>query len=150
VLVYLAGPIAGLGYAGATDWREFATCVLSDEDIVALSPMRGKQYLQDVGVIGSSHTRPDRPLSTPQAIVARDYFDVKRADLILVNLLGATRVSIGTMFEAAWCLHWRKPLVLVMEESGNPHDHWFVHQAAGFRVSRLTDGLELTTAILKP
>jgi hypothetical protein len=34
--------------------------------------------------------------------MTRDRFDATRCDVLLVNLLGAERVSIGTMMEVAW------------------------------------------------
>jgi len=44
--VYLAGPITGLSYEKAVDWRRYAQIVLLEEgDIVAVSPMRSKDYL---------------------------------------------------------------------------------------------------------
>src|SRR5260221_181803 len=46
--VYLAGPITGLDYAGATDWRNEAKLQLALEGITGLSPMRGKEYLSAV------------------------------------------------------------------------------------------------------
>jgi len=58
--------------------------------------MKGKTVLQ-------------QPLVSPPGAVGRDRFDVQTCDLLLVNLLGATSVSIGTMFELAWTDAWRKP-----------------------------------------
>lgn len=44
--VYLAGPISGQSYDGATSWREEAKEELSSwSDIIGYSPMRGKTYL---------------------------------------------------------------------------------------------------------
>ncbi len=147
--VYLAGPITGLEYTGATGWRDFATCVFSDYDITGLSPMRHKEFLSGFGIFDARHHT--NPLHTPSGVVARDYYDVKRCSLVLMNLLGATMVSIGSVFEAAWCVDLRKPLVMVIEPQLklNPHDHWFMHQAASFVVPSLIEGIETSVAILK-
>ena len=40
--VYLAGPITGLTYDGATDWRHAVAADLNSVGIKGLSPMRGK------------------------------------------------------------------------------------------------------------
>jgi len=40
--VYLAGPIKGLTYTGATDWRDEAKDALYDIGIAGYSPMRAK------------------------------------------------------------------------------------------------------------
>lgn len=147
--VYLAGPIAGLDYAGAVGWREQATEDLFAWGVKALSPMRAKQYLRDVTEF-TGHCRDEGsegPLSSARSVVARDRFDVLRADVILVNLVGATRISIGTMFEMAWAMLNHKPVVLAMEP-GNVHEHAFVGEAAGFRVETLSEALRVTRAIL--
>ena len=40
MIVYLAGPITGKTYAGATDWRHDFGLILPK--VIKLSPMRGK------------------------------------------------------------------------------------------------------------
>jgi len=148
--VYLAGPIAGLDYAGATDWRGEAQSFLGLFDIKALSPMRAKEYLSQVtafsGTCGPESTMG--PLSGARPVYTRDRFDVMRCDVLLVNLLGATRVSIGTMFEVAWASLMQKPVVVVMEPEGNVHEHCFLEQATGFRVATLSEGLEVVRAVI--
>lgn len=144
--VYLAGPISGLTYGGATDWRKQAVDVLAEAGIEGLDPMRGKDYLADVGVLEGSYE--DWPLSTSQGITARDRFDATRCDLLLVNLLGATRVSIGSMLEIAWADSRRTPIVLVMEKEGNPHDHPMIRECAGFITDSLDVGMACCIAIL--
>jgi nucleoside 2-deoxyribosyltransferase len=144
--VYLAGPIAGLDYDGATGWRDAAAKELADADIKALSPLRGQENLRSVGLIGTGG-RDDHPLSTESAIFARDHNDVRNCDVVLMYLRGADRVSIGSMFEAAWAVELRKPLVLVIE-TGNPHDHAFLRQAAAFVVDNLPDALEVVRHII--
>jgi nucleoside 2-deoxyribosyltransferase len=147
---YLAGPIAGCSYAGATDWRLSAQSDLARLGITAFSPLRCKTHLSGVAVLDSGHN-PEHPLCSPEAIFARDRFDVERVDALFVNLLGATHVSIGTVMEIAWAHVWRKPVVVVMEPSGNVHDgHAMLMQCLAFRTDNVTTGLELLAAILLP
>ena len=44
-LVFLAGPISGLSYEGASDWREYVRKRLPDP-LVGFSAMRGKPHLE--------------------------------------------------------------------------------------------------------
>jgi hypothetical protein len=48
--VYLAGPITGLTYEGATEWRNVAAEKLDSDKIETLSPLRGKNYLLGRGL----------------------------------------------------------------------------------------------------
>lgn len=146
--VYLAGPISGLTYGQCTDWREKVKDTV-DPGIVGLSPMRGKQYLEERsskdGMITGSYE--EWPLSSSRGINTRDHWDVSRCDVVFVNLLGATTVSIGTVMEIAWAHAYRKPVVLVMEESGNPHEHCMIRECVGFRVKTLEEGIDVLNAL---
>lgn len=152
--VYLAGPIAGLGYAGATEWREDASSALEAVGIKALSPMRAKEYLASVERdVGFSATCEEyghlSPLSGPRGIMTRDRFDATRCDVLLVNLLGADKVSIGTVMEIAWADLRRTPIVCCIEADGsNVHEHCMVTEAIGFRCASLAEGLHVTRSIL--
>lgn len=149
--VYLSGPITGLTFAGATDWRQYAIEELARSAIEGVSPMRAKDYLAKLNGPISGHGRDYIDmgvLSTPQAVCARDRFDTMRVDVMLVNLLGADRVSIGTMVEFGWADAARVPIIGVIEPSGNVHDHMFVTQLIGFRVETLEAGLSIAKAIL--
>lgn len=129
--VYLAGPISGLTYEGATDWRTDVIHALADADIIGVSPMRGPEYLLSEKVIRDSY--PEQALSTVKGITYRDRFDVMTCDVVLMHVLGATKVSIGTMIEAGWADAFRKPVVLAMEP-GNVHQHGMLETIAGWIV----------------
>lgn len=149
--VYLAGPITGLNFAGCTDWREHAIKELADAGIKGLSPMRAKEYLASLeGVISGTGEEYAHmgPLSLPQGVTTRDRFDATRCDVLLVNLLGAERVSIGTVMEIAWADLKRTPIVCAIEESGNVHEHMMINQAIGFRATSLEQALHLVKAVI--
>lgn len=148
--VYLAGPITGLDFKGATDWREFAKAELRKVGIKGLSPMRGKEYLAHVkeftadgDMYGSLSV-----LSSNRGIMTRDRWDATRCDVLLVNLLNAPKVSIGTVMEIAWADSKRTPIVCAIEPSGNPHEHGMITEALGYRVPTLEEALHLVKAIL--
>lgn len=152
--VYLAGPITGLTYDEGQDWREYATRQLAEQGIEAYSPLRAKKYLREFGKLdaggsdGCAYLNAST-LSNPAGITTRDRFDCTGRDVVLVNLLGAERVSIGTMIELGWADATRTPIVLVIEP-GNVHAHAMVEAVAGFTVDTLEEGLKVVEAILLP
>jgi hypothetical protein len=82
--------------------------------------------------------------------MVRDHFDATRCGVVLANLLGTDRVSIGTVMEIAWCYEARVPLVVVMEEDGNPHDHPMVNEAASYRVTTLDQAVGVIADLFRP
>jgi nucleoside 2-deoxyribosyltransferase len=148
--VYLAGPISGLTFDGAQDWREHAVCELAKSGIHGLSPLRAKEYLRSIGTISGTGEEYAHMgvLSTPRGVMTRDRFDATRCDVLLVNLLGAQRVSIGTVMEIAWADAKRTPIVCAIEDKGNPHEHMMVSEALGYRVPTLDEAIHVTRAII--
>jgi hypothetical protein len=150
--VYLAGPISGLNFGECTDWRDTVRLQLSMAGIRGLSPLRAKEYLAALGdakLTGTGEEYRDLGLmSTPRAVMTRDRFDASRCGVLFVNLLGATKVSIGTMMEVAWADLNRTPIVCVIEPTGNVHEHMMLTEAIGFRVATIEDGIKVTKAIL--
>ena len=143
--VYLAGPITGCTYGECTDWRkEFAAAM--PEVVECFSPMRFKKHLDNGEAIADNY--PQHVLCSQRGIMSRDYFDCSRADLGVFNFLGATRVSIGTVMEIAWCFAHRIPTVVVMEKEGNIHEHSMLREAISFRVESLEAAEEVVRAIL--
>ena len=132
--IFLAGPLTGISYNDALEWRKYVERRLPP-DVIAFSALRGKAYVERETVLKDAY--PDHLLSTPQGTITRDRFDVSRCDALFVNFLKADRVSIGTIMEMAWADAWRIPIILAME-NGNIHDHAFVRQVAAF----ITDDLD--------
>ena len=161
--VYLAGPITGCTYEGATDWREFVIEDLEGE-FICLSPMRAKEYLTGATDIaksydaydeasaegeGSSHYRlPDvgKILSCNKGINRRDSWDCRTADILLVNLHSAPRVSVGTVLEIGMAWSARKPVIAVME-GGNIHEHPMISDMVDFRCPDLDIALEVLRSL---
>ncbi len=158
LFVYLAGPIKGCSYDNATDWRvdthaffhrlEHPTC-----RIEALSPMRFKTHLKNTKCLDGGHVNrapanAQELLCTPHGITTRDRMDVMRSELVIMNLLGATQVSIGTMIELGWADAKNIPVIVVMEKDENIHNHPMVNEIASFIVHSLSDAKELAKQIL--
>jgi nucleoside 2-deoxyribosyltransferase len=152
--VYLAGPIAGLTFSGCVDWRRYAIVELSKAGIRGLSPMRGKEYLEEI-----ARTEPftadcdayaiQGPLSTNRGIMTRDRWDATRCDVLLANFAEAAPgvVSIGTCMEVAWADLKRTPIVAVLPKD-NIHAHGMILEAIGYRLDTLEEALFVTKAIL--
>lgn len=67
------------------------------------------------------------PATTSTGITIRDFTDVSRCDLMLVNLNEhAGKVSQGTLYEIAWAYALRKPIVAAMDK-GNIHAHPMIY-----------------------
>lgn len=143
--VYLAGPITGLSFRGATSWRAYATEYLASHNIAGVSPLRGKEYLQEESSLAKSYS--DKAMSTPRGIMTRDFFDCTRCGVVIANLLGAGKPSLGTVMEMAWCYSSRVPLIVCMEEAGNLHDHPMVNEATGYRTTDLEEALDIAVKL---
>lgn len=153
--VYLAGPITGQSYDGATDWREYTKlkfyelCTQTYHQIHGLSPMRHKsEFLRQETKIEDTYEHD--VMSCQRGIYGRDKLDCHRADLVIANFLGADRVSIGTVMEVAWAAGNGIPVILVMENEGNPHEHAMIREAAYWRVDNLDEAIITTYKILVP
>lgn len=145
--VYLAGPITGLTYDEGQDWRTEAIDYFAAHGIHALSPLRNKEFLRTFGKLNDQYLNVN-PLSDDSGIVTRDRNDVKTCDCVLMNLLGAQKVSIGTMIEVGWSDAYRKPLIVVMEKTGNINEHSMLRGIAGYRTESLNEGMALAASVL--
>ncbi len=148
--VYLAGPIAGLSYNGCTEWRTEVAQRLNSDAIHCLTPMRGKEALAGEEHI-SSGAYPT-PMASQKGITRRDAFDTHRASALFVNLLGAKRVSIGTVMEIAWAWRANIPVILIRDTTtaGDLHDHVMLNEAATYIVDTLQEGVRIVKLLLEP
>lgn len=116
--IYLAGPMKGLTWKEANKWRKRMSFSLSPK-IHTLSPLRACEINNQP--IDSAE---DDLIKNTEAINIRDYNDVKRCDLVLVNLLDAHEKSVGTIMEIAWAQVLRKPIVIIFDGGeDNAHNH---------------------------
>jgi hypothetical protein len=156
-LVYVAGPIAGCTWEETVEWRDHIKARLPECRI--LTPMRGKDFLRTMSAmpLTSKYIGENTPMSEVEevisnqhAIVVRDHWDVKRCDVLFVNLLPSLatgKASIGTCFELAWAWKYQKPAIVVMNE-GNPNDHPFVQEAAYAVVPTTARAIAITRILL--
>lgn len=146
--VYLAGPIAGLTYDDAQDWRDYAQSYLESNGIDGFSPLRKKRSLL-VGRLGT-FACGTHPLTTNRGILTRDHHDVMNCDALLVYLFASDSLSVGTIMEVAWAHAYRKPVIACIEATGNVHEHCMLSEAIDFRTPELDDALNIVCSILNP
>jgi nucleoside 2-deoxyribosyltransferase len=127
--VYLAGPIAGLSYGDAVAWRAQAKRAFENAGITAYSPMRAKEALAGMGPLAGAWESPSYDPLSPHSVFKRDMADIYRADVILANLAGAEKVSIGTMIELGVAHQLQIPIVVVLRPA-DIHWHIFVLEVA--------------------
>jgi len=129
--IYFAGPISGKSGDDVFGYYEEIKKELAGFATI-LSPMTGKAELRF-----EKNYKPggySSPVATDHAIVERDLWMVRQADVVFVNLRGAAWVSIGTVSELAWAHLLGKHTVIAMEK-GNIHEHAFVVEMADIRFS---------------
>jgi nucleoside 2-deoxyribosyltransferase len=165
--VYTAGPITGLNYQdSALGWRADLAKLLPDH-IRTLSPMRGKSFLKDAGIlVGDPNMYPQHAMATAKGIMCRDGNDVMNCDLMIANFLGAEKASVGTAIEFGLAHAYRKPVILVIERDGqmfrsnprpdeevplvNPHWHGMIQAIAGYIVPTLEEAAIIAAHLLTP
>lgn len=145
--VYLAGPIRGLTYEQATEWRVDAEQNLTSLGHTSATPMRGKEALKTRGKITNSYE--EFPMSSEAGIYGRDIFDIASCDVLLANLLNTKEVSIGTAMEIQ-AARDRGKYVLVVMEDDNPHNHPFVRRAASLVVKDMDMALDVLAVLGEP
>jgi nucleoside 2-deoxyribosyltransferase len=146
--VYLAGPIAGLTYDEGQDWRTYAQAVLEGANIDGFSPLRGKQFLRAAGKIGTAGFA--HALASDKGIMKRDTNDVRTSAVVLVNFVGATKISRGTDMELMAAYILNIPVVVACPEDSIMLDHPMVRAAVDYRVDTLDDALEVIQTIVNP
>ena len=144
--IYLAGPIFGVSYKEAVDWRDEIKKMFLP-GIVGISPMRLKEFLSKKRKIG--HSYEDDDLSNARAIRTRDKMDVKICDMIVAFMpreMNEKRPSTGTTMELGWADAFDKPIVLITDD---PHliKHPLTGQAAGFIVPDIVRAAEVVNGV---
>lgn len=176
--VYLAGPIVGVEYGKARfGWRREFEQLLhwqpywsTENDVTGhvtslapslrpetqhihlFSPMRGRLLMdaEDVVAPGVEYTLDD-PLENAKSMLLRDTNDIRYCDLVVVNLVGATRAALGTTAEMGFAYALNKPVVLIMEKDPSVfHYHGFITGIASFWVETVPEAVDVVKTLLTP
>jgi len=136
--VYLAGPMSGLKYDDAVNWRDEAQDKLIDYDIHCLYPNICPKSNTDKGI--SLPCTCGDVLCDENNIVKVDLDYIKQCNVVLANF-NSDRVSIGTVFEIGYAVALGKLIVAIIADN-NIHTHPFITKHA-IIVKTLEEALEL-------
>lgn len=147
--IYLAGPITSFTENQASTWRKTVTNHLSKFNIECFSPMRDTKSLpENTPICGK--TEYGCAFTSSKGVMSRDFFDVKRADLVFVNFLGSKQVSVGTVMEVAWAWQMQKPIVVVADKDDYHVNHLMMKEAISVQVSTISEGMDAAISFLIP
>lgn len=134
--VYLAGPIQDA--KDPSGWRIEMSNTLRNSRLCGIDPFH-QGVFDDKG----------HEAHTARSIVDRDHYHSTRCDLLLVNFLDATRVSIGTVMEIAWAYDKHIPIVVIVDmTSGDWVNHPMIKGCASFTVHSLKEAVEMIAITL--
>ena len=128
--IYCAHAMTGLTYKEVMDYYRDTVDFLKTFGYKVLCPMTGKERMEsenDTKLKAYGYTT--KPVLADKAILGRDHWMVHQSDIVYVNLIGATTISIGCCMELAFAKAYNKHTIVVME-STNIHNHCFVLQCA--------------------
>jgi len=161
--IYLCGGISHQTLGQSQDWREEVAALLdgiheqpsgASVTLLTYSPLRGETFFRDIKPDEKfSPTLKDNAslISTPNGVLGRDLNDVANASLVLANFLPSPdKVSIGSVFEIGYARAKGIPVVMVIQESGNIHDHIFLTNSANYIVRSLEDAVAVSKFLLLP
>ncbi len=144
--VYLGGNIKGCSYDEANDWRKHVKNELGFT-VEVISPMRGKDYLLHELTLKDSYE--DSVTSKSKSIIERDSFDVCRCDILILNLLNAKSISIGSMIELGWATapSSHKRIVITIMEDDSIHEHRFIRELSAWVVPDVESAIDIVQRI---
>lgn len=153
--VYLAGPITGLTHDEARfGWRQQLKKIMDGagaEHIHLSSPMRGKEFLKDFGVLTSGDGYPEHAMATSSGITTRDFNDVKTCDVMVACFLeSGGRLSGGTFMEYGFAWALQKPIIVIGPKDDPNIQHTMAQRVAGYRVDTLEEASVLLLHLLTP
>jgi nucleoside 2-deoxyribosyltransferase len=149
--IYLAGPITGLTHDEARyGWRQEFASMMPDH-IFCSSPMRGKEFLKNHGILSSGSDYPDHAMATASGITTRDYNDVKTCDAMVACFLeSGGRPSLGTAMEYGFAHAHQKPVIAVGAADDPNIRHLMLQRVAGYRVDTLEEAVAVVVHLLTP
>jgi nucleoside 2-deoxyribosyltransferase len=147
VYLYLGGPITGIKYKKANQWRELVKSRLP-KWIVCVSPMRHENPLArgKLGII--KNQSEEYVLKYQKRITSCCRNDIKRCDIIFLNLLGIKMVSIGTIIELGWADMLGKHIVVAMRRH-NIHHHVMTREIPDIVVDNLQEAIDMIIKMAK-
>lgn len=70
---------------------------------------------------------------------------------MLANFLGARKASQFSLIEIGIAFECRKPIIIVVDKTGNPHNHSLIEERiATYTTDNLDEAIDLTKHLLAP
>ena len=137
--IYLTGPITGVDLTHSDGWRrrlenEFGA-VAAIFDPVREGAVHEPLY-RSAGATARLSMR-----KFGEALAERNRAAIQTCDLLFANLKDATGISLGSVGEIFWADAFRKPILIVRDEFGNPHDHLLLNAVATWTFFTLEDSI---------
>jgi len=117
--------ITEVGFKDNKSWERYPICWLD--------PLNGQQF-ESIDKEGLHSSVPGT------ALVNRDYWCVKKSDLLIVNLdtFGCTRPLTGTIYELAWAWEFKIPVIAIKGED-HYNDHPFLKDTVKIWVNSIEE-----------
>jgi nucleoside 2-deoxyribosyltransferase len=135
----------GLTWREALEWRSQVERELGHQWKL-INPVRAQISDDKLDeLIGSQVRNEDVRVDlhlTATGIVTQDEFFVDQSDWILANFLGATRTSIGSVWELGYGWGTGKKILSVLEPGDPFHDHPFVRRRSHIFTDNLEDAID--------
>jgi hypothetical protein len=145
--IFLCGPITGIPSTSARTWREQAREMLAGT-ATTIDPTRDLPDSVRYSESSTEHTLTITRLIHGKRTVARNRFDIGRADIVLACFLGTEAVSIGSVGEIFWADAMGKPVIIVREDN-NLHNHDMLNEIAGWISNDLESAIENIRRLLQ-
>lgn len=146
--IYLIGPITGVSYENAQGWRTRLSSRLLP-DIKCIQPMFAERELLSQSTDPIPSHNPGELMSDAHALLVKDRFYCRSADIVYARFLGATAISRMSIGEVFWADAFGKPIILGLERSGNPNDDARIRAMTPWVVDNDEDAEEVIRGLLE-
>ncbi len=121
------------------------------EHIYCSSPMRGKEFLKDWGVLDSDQDKYAHPMASPSGITARDFNDVRTCDAMVACFLDSGgKLSGGTFSEYGIAYSFRVPIIGIGSEDDPNIRHLMAQRFIDYRLDTLEQAANIVSLLLTP
>lgn len=123
--VYLAGPIMGLTYKEASDWRIQLSNIFNVLGIQVINPLDKHEVPSEV-LLNDEKLKPfyDEIIAHPDAILERDLLYIRKSDVLIANFT-QKEDSVGTLVEIGYALALNKHMIIITKKGSELETHPF-------------------------
>lgn len=145
--IYLCGPMTGLSFNRAEEWRTKTQKKFEAiPGIQVLNPARNCHVKNDE-IYQAVNLDQKRGLNCDRALRARNLSDIALSSVVFANFLDAERPSLGSIYELGYASALRVPVICVIEDSGNVHEHLMITSGIDYRFNNLPEAFSGTLTI---